>query len=158
MTKLYHLHYAQKFPVSQDEVWDFISNPENLALITPSEVGFEILNRHLVQKMYEGLVIHYRIRPLWGIPLSWVSVIPHFAPPGFFADEQKYGPYKFWHHQHFLHPIEGGVEMTDVIHYQMPMGFLGDWLHSFLVRKKLKRIFEFRKQKLEEKFGRFAAF
>jgi ligand-binding SRPBCC domain-containing protein len=136
-----------------DKAWDFISKPENLKMITPPDLGFEIINKSAVGTMYEGLIIHYRLKPLWGISVNWVSKIPHFEPKRYFVDEQKFGPYKFWHHQHFLHPIDNGVEMIDIIHYKLPFGFLGDLAHTLFIKRKLHKIFEFRRSKLEERFG-----
>ena len=71
----------------------------------------------------------------------------------YFVDEQRFGPYALWHHKHFIKPIEGGVEMEDIIDYKVPFGFIGRMVHPILVKPKLTEIFEYRTQKLIERFG-----
>lgn len=149
---LYTLHQKQKLPVSLQEAWDFISNPANLAVITPPSMGFKTLSGD-DRAMFAGQIIHYTVTPVFGIKLQWVTEITHVSDKSFFVDEQRYGPYKFWHHKHFLKEIPGGVEMEDIVHYKLPMGFLGRLVHPFLVKPKLEEIFEYRTNKLIALFG-----
>lgn len=107
------------------------------------------------KEMFAGQIIHYHITPLFGIKLQWVTEITHVQDRKFFVDEQRFGPYAFWHHKHFLKEIPGGVEMEDIVHYKVPMGILGQMAHPFLVKPKLEEIFAFRKKKLVELFGEF---
>jgi ligand-binding SRPBCC domain-containing protein len=134
------------------DVWDFMSNPKNLAVITPPEVGFKTLSGD-DREMFAGQVIHYTITPVFGIKIEWVTEITHVVPESHFVDEQRYGPYKFWHHKHFFSEIPGGVEMLDVVHYKLPFGILGRIAHPLLVKPKLKEIFDFREKRLIELFG-----
>lgn len=150
---LYTIHRKQKLPITLQEAWDFISDPKNLAVITPDTMGFKTLSGD-ERKMFPGQIIHYTITPVLGIRLQWVTEITHVADKSFFVDEQRYGPYKFWHHKHFLKEIEGGVEMEDVVHYKLPMGFLGRLAHPLLVKPKLEEIFGYRMEKLIELFGK----
>ncbi len=152
--KLYTLHTRQKLPVSLDEAWAFFSDPSNLNTITPEDMKFETLSGD-DRKMFAGQIIHYKISPFRGIQLQWVTEITHVEPNAFFVDEQRFGPYKFWHHKHFFREIDGGIEMEDLIHYQVPLGFIGKLFHPLLVRPKLKAIFHYRKNKLEQLFGRY---
>jgi ligand-binding SRPBCC domain-containing protein len=103
--------------------------------------------------MYAGLIITYRIRPVMNIPAIWVTEITHLREPDFFVDEQRAGPYRFWHHQHILEEIEGGTAMRDIVHYALPFGLPGRIVHPFMVRPQLRKIFAFRRRKLEEMFG-----
>lgn len=151
---LYAIHTTQKLPISLQEAWDFIANPKNLAVITPDTMGFKTLSGD-DGKMFAGQIIEYTITPLFGLKMSWVTEITHVQDNAFFVDEQRYGPYAFWHHKHFLKEIPGGVEMEDIVHYKLPMGFLGRLVHPFLVKPKLKEIFDFRHKKLVELFGEF---
>ncbi len=150
--KLYTIKSKQNLPISLNEAWDFISDPQNLAVITPDSMGFKTLSGD-ERKMFAGQIIHYTITPLLGIKLQWVTEITHVQDKSFFVDEQRYGPYKFWHHKHFLKEIPGGVEMEDIVHYKLPMSILGDLAHPFLVKPKLNEIFEYRQKKLIELFG-----
>jgi ligand-binding SRPBCC domain-containing protein len=103
--------------------------------------------------MYPGQVITYKVKPLLGIPLFWMTEITHVLPGKFFVDEQRFGPYSLWHHQHHFEAVEGGVMMTDIVHYKAPFGFLGDIAVSLFIKKQLNEIFEFRKKKVTELFG-----
>lgn len=129
-----------------------MSNPKNLAVITPPAVGFVTLSGD-EQKMFAGQIIHYTITPVLGIKIQWVTEITHVVPESHFVDEQRYGPYNFWHHKHFFKEIPGGVEMLDIVHYKLPFGVLGRIVHPLLVKPKLKEIFDYREKKLIELFG-----
>jgi len=144
----------QKLPISLDEAWDFISDPKNLKTITPDFMGFHIISG-ADESMYPGQIIQYTVSPVMGIRTKWVTEITHVVEKKYFVDEQRFGPYALWHHKHFLKEIPGGVEMTDVIDYKLPMGFLGELVHPFLVKPKLDAIFDYRYKKLIELFGTF---
>ena len=152
--KLYTLKSIQNLPISLQEAWDFIAEPSNLSVITPKEMGFHTLSGD-DRKMFSGQIIHYTITPLFGIKMQWVTEIKSVEDKKFFIDEQRFGPYAFWHHKHFLKEIPGGVEMEDIVHYVVPMGILGRMAHPFLVKPNLDKIFEFRRKKLIELFGEF---
>lgn len=107
--------------------------------------------------MYPGIIIAYSVRPVLGIPLSWVTEITHIQEPHYFVDEQRFGPYSLWHHKHFFTEIPGGVEMTDEVHYVIPFGFLGRLMHALFIRKQLEGIFAFRTERLHERFGEYKA-
>lgn len=153
---LYTLHTVQTLPISINEAWNFFSDPKNLKVITPPYMGFEIKTGG-DRPMFAGQIIEYIVTPLFKIKTSWVTEITHVVKPHYFVDEQRFGPYNLWHHKHFLKEIEGGVEMEDIIHYKLPFGILGDWVHPFLVKPKLKEIFDYRKNKLSEIFGSWDA-
>jgi ligand-binding SRPBCC domain-containing protein len=149
---VYTIHIKQKLPISIEEAWEFIANPKNLSVITPKSTGFKTISGD-DRDMFPGQIIQYIVKPILGIPLKWVTEITHVAEKKYFVDEQRVGPYKLWHHKHFLKEIPGGVEMEDLVDYKLPMGFLGRMAHPFLVKPKLKEIFEYRRQKLIELFG-----
>ncbi|MEN2993488.1 MAG: SRPBCC family protein [Bacteroidia bacterium] len=155
---LYRLERLQYIPASMEVVWTFFSRPENLKLITPPYMGFDILSE-VPPVMQAGLIIEYRVRPLFGIPLRWVTEITHLygpqqgPPPYFFVDEQRFGPYVFWHHRHEFHPKDEGVEMRDLVHYKLPGGFVGRLFHPILIRPRLEEIFSYRQAQIERIFG-----
>lgn len=151
----YQLIKTQKIPVSIPEIWDFISSPANLKEITPEHMGFEVTSNTGSEKMYPGMIITYKVSPLLRIKMNWMTEITHVRDFDFFVDEQRMGPYKLWHHQHKVEPIDGGVLMTDIVTYQPPFGFLGAMANALFIRKQLKKIFEYRTQALEKKFGKF---
>ena len=115
-------------------------------------MGFHILSGASMP-MYQGQIIQYHVSPIAGIKTRWVTEITHVKEGEYFVDEQRFGPYALWHHKHFIKPVEGGVRMDDVIDYKLPLGFLGRLLHTPLVKKQLKEIFEYRANKLDALFG-----
>ncbi len=152
--KLYQLQSKLNLPIGVQEAWDFLSNPKNLKLITPPEMGF-VIKSGADRPMYAGQLIQYSVSPLPGFKTTWVSEITHVQEPEYFVDVQVFGPYALWHHKHFIKPIEGGVEMEDIVDYKLPFGILGQLAHPILVKKKLLEIFEYREKRLIEIFGTF---
>lgn len=116
-------------------------------------MGFMVLTE-VPDEMYEGLMISYTVRPLLGIPMNWVTEITHVKEGVFFVDEQRKGPYRIWHHEHHFKEVVGGVEMTDIVSYEVPFGILGRLVHPLIVRKKLEEIFEYRFKVVDEIFGK----
>ncbi len=153
MGKVYSLYSRQRIPASLDAVWSFFSDARNLLAITPPHLNLNVTNEVFGDKVYAGQVMTYTVKPLLGIALSWMTEITHVEEGNYFVDEQRKGPYKLWHHQHHFRVIEGGVEMTDLVHYRLPLGFLGSIAHSVVVKKELRKIFTYRYQKVVELFG-----
>jgi ligand-binding SRPBCC domain-containing protein len=151
---MHRLTRTSKLPISIEEAWKFFSSPKNLKEITPDHMGFDILC-DLPDKMYPGMIITYSVRPLLGIPINWMTEITQVKELEYFVDEQRVGPYSIWHHQHHFKAIEGGVEMTDIIDYVIPLGPLGKLMNPILVKGKLKEIFDYREQKVAQLFGTF---
>jgi len=150
--KIFKLKYSQKLPINLNEAWDFLSSPNNLELITPKSMDFNIIDWDK-KKAYPGQIIQYTVRPILGIKINWVTEITQVIDKEFFIDEQRFGPYAFWHHKHFIKEIEGGVLMEDVIHYKIPLGPIGVLLNFFFINSKLKSIFKYRKHELIKTFG-----
>lgn len=148
------LKRVTKLPISLDKAWSFFSNPKNLKEITPDYMGFDITSEFLRSEMYSGMIITYKVTPLLNIPMNWMTEITHVQDKAFFVDEQRVGPYKVWHHQHHFKEVEGGVEMTDIIDYVIPFGFIGRMLEPLFVKPKLKEIFDYREEKMKSLFGK----
>lgn len=144
---------VQQIPVSLDKAWDFFSNPANLAAITPADIGFKVISKHHGDRMYAGQIIEYTVKPVLGIPVYWMTEITQVKEGVYFIDEQRRGPYALWHHQHHFKEIPGGVQMTDIVHYRNPFWIFGKLANVLFVRKKLEKIFEYRRKKVEEMFG-----
>ncbi len=153
MSQTYSIKTVQKIPVSLAQAWDFFSKPDNLKDITPSNLGFQIRSKHHGSVMYAGQIIEYTVKPILGIPLYWMTEISTVVEQTYFIDEQRFGPYTLWHHQHHFKAIEGGVEMTDIVHYRLPLWILGDIANSLFVQSQLQGIFDHRFFATEQKFG-----
>lgn len=152
--KIYTKHAKQNIPISLQEAWDFLCDPNNLKTITPDYMGFNILSG-ADRPMYPGQIIQYIVTPILGIKTKWVTEITHVRDKEYFVDEQRFGPYALWHHKHFIKEIDGGVEMEDIIDYKVPFGILGQMVHPLLVKPKLDEIFNYRQQKLITLFGEY---
>jgi ligand-binding SRPBCC domain-containing protein len=151
----YQLFRSQRLAANLDQMWDFISSPVNLKEITPPYMGFELTHKLVSDKMYPGMIITYRVRPVFGIKLTWVSEITRIRELEYFVDEQKAGPYKVWRHEHKLEPIAGGVLMTDIVTYQPPFGFIGAIANILFIKRQLQNIFDYRAIALEKRFGKY---
>jgi ligand-binding SRPBCC domain-containing protein len=154
--KTYQLKSTQRIPISLDKAWDFFSSPLNLQKITPKEMNFVVTSDYTDDtKMYEGMLISYTITPLLGIKMRWMTEITHVKDGEYFVDEQRFGPYALWHHQHHFKTIPDGVLMTDMLDYAIPYGIIGRVANSILVEKKIRSIFAYRGKAIEALFGRF---
>jgi ligand-binding SRPBCC domain-containing protein len=153
--KTYQLKKEQTIPISLAEAWDFFSSPLNLAKITPPEMNFVVTSDYAPDtKMYEGMLITYTITPLLGIKMRWMTEITHVKDCEYFVDEQRFGPYALWHHEHHFKEIEGGVVMNDILNYAIPFGPMGQLANTIFVGKKVRDIFEYRVKAIDELFGR----
>jgi ligand-binding SRPBCC domain-containing protein len=151
----YQLTKTQKLPTTINDIWEFISSPVNLKEITPDYMGFNITSNTGMEKMYPGMIITYKVSPILGIKLDWMTEITHMKEYQYFVDEQRIGPYSMRHHQHKIEPIEGGVLMTDIITYQPPLGIIGSIAQNLFIKRQLQKIFDYREFALEKRFGKF---
>ena len=141
---IYQIERREVVPLGQEECWRFFSDPRNLEKITPLELNF-IIRRDLPPEIYPGLLIEYTVSPLLGIPLTWLTEIVQVDAPHRFVDEQRIGPYRLWHHEHFFRTLpEGGTEVHDLVTYVPPLGPLGALLNALVIRPQLERIFDYR--------------
>ncbi len=143
-------HQQVNAPLS--EVWRFFSHASNLQAITPDSMNFRVTSGELPDEIYPGQIITYKVSPLFRIPLFWMTEIRHVVPEKMFVDEQIRGPFRLWHHEHHFEERDGGVHMTDLVHYEIPLGFLGEIARVLIVRQQLRDIFEYRRKKMETLF------
>lgn len=148
------LRKKQVIRAALPKAWAFFSNPRNLSRITPPSLGFEVLTKDLPDQIYAGLMIAYRVRPLWGIPVTWLTEITVVEEGRRFIDEQRVGPYAVWHHEHWFRDLGGGrIEIEDLVTYVLPFAPLAELAHALLVQPQLAQIFAFREKALVEIWG-----
>lgn len=146
------LETSQIICATISHAWDFFSDPRNLAKITPPELDFTVLSA-LPERVYPGMMIEYRVRPLLGIPARWLTEITHVEPEKFFVDEQRIGPYRIWHHEHHFKQLDGErIEVRDRVTYVLPFSPFGDLVHPFLVKPQLMKIFAYREKAVNKLF------
>ena len=143
---LHSLERTQILPTDLETAWTFFSDPRNLPQITPPWLGFTVTSG-LPDRMYAGMIATYRVCPVPLVPITWVTEITRVDEPFFFVDEQRFGPYRFWHHQHHFREVPGGIEMRDLVSYILPFGPLGKLAAGYVARR-LEAIFDFRKETL----------
>jgi ligand-binding SRPBCC domain-containing protein len=149
---IYTLETEQYLPISLEEAWAFFSTPNNLAKITPSHMGFKITSGK-TDVMYPGQIISYQIGLLPGVKSSWVTEITHVTEERFFVDEQRFGPYSMWHHEHHFEADGEGTIMRDKVSYKIPFGMLGSLMHSLFIKAQLNKIFSYRYELLDKMFN-----
>ena len=151
---VYTLERRQLVAMPLERCWRFFSDPGNLAKITPPSLGFRVLSKQPAE-IHPGLMIRYRVSPIAGVPLTWVTEITHVRAPHYFVDEQRVGPYRMWHHEHTFREVDAEhTEVSDLVHYVPPLGPLGAVLNKLIIRRQLERIFAFRESQLGEISGR----
>lgn len=145
------LKRTQTLSIPVTTAWEFFSDPRNLPVITPPDLGFRITSA-VPERMHAGMVVSYSVTPFGSFSVDWTTEITQVREPEFFVDEQRFGPYRFWHHQHHFRDLEGRTEMTDLVHYLLPFGPFGLVAAGF-VQGRLERIFEYRRQTLAKRFA-----
>ena len=141
------VHEGLLLPYPREDVFPFFASAENLDALTPPWLHFSITTP-LPIEMAAGARIGYRIR-LHGIPIRWESEITEWTPPHGFTDVQRRGPYRSWVHRHTSDETPDGTLVTDDVSYRVLGGSL---VNRLFVAGQLRRIFAYRKAKLQERF------
>jgi len=154
MGKLYQIYREQVISSSIEKTWKFFSNPQNLKIITPDYMNFRILTKNLPEEIFQGLIIEYKVSPLFKIDFYWVTEITAVEKYRYFIDEQRFGPYKFWYHIHIFEEIEKNrIKIIDHVYYLPPFGFLGRIANSLIIRNRLEDIFNYRQRVISSIFS-----
>ena len=148
---IHQLKASQVVNASLEDVWAYFSIPGNLNDLTPPAMNFEILSGD-DKKAFNGQIITYRIEVIPKIKVNWVTELKHVAPLESFVDEQRFGPYAFWHHLHEFVPVAGGVEIRDTVHYRVGFGFVGEVVRALWIKRQLEMIFAYRKERVAALF------
>lgn len=151
--KIYRKEWEIVIPSTMEKVWHFFSRPENLERMMPDDMSFKILTDLNGVEMYEGMMIQYRVAPLLNIPMGWTTEITVIKKHQYFIDIQHDGPYSLWHHEHHFEPVNGGIRMTDILHYAIPFGPIGRIVNALFVDKRIEQIFSAREEKTHQLFG-----
>ena len=150
--QIYQLYRRQELRMPVDQAWAFFSSPYHLNDITPAFFNVEITSK-VPDKIYAGLLISYRMKAVFGIPMAWLSEVCHCDEPKRFVYQQRVGPFQFWSHEVCLTEIDGGIVLEDIMFYTMPFGWLGTWINRILIAGKLEKIFDTRRDYLQVRWG-----
>lgn len=143
------LEAKQFLPFSQDSVFQFFSEAQNLEAITPEILNFKIENVSTAE-IQKGTLIDYRLK-IHGVPAKWKTLISDWQPPNQFVDQQLKGPYSVWHHTHEFQPFLNGTLMIDRVKFKLPLGFLGRITAGSFVQSDVENIFNYRRSVIAEK-------
>ena len=150
--KLYKIENKKIIKSDIKNCWDFFSDPLNLEKLTPGNMFFKI-NLKEKRSVYPGMLIDYSIKPILNLKFKWITEITAVEKNKYFIDEQRFGPYKFWHHQHFFNETDEGTEITDEVKYILPFGIFGQLIHPLIVKPKLDEIFKYRNIQIDKIFN-----
>lgn len=149
---IYTLKVKQELKMSLDKAWSFFSNPNNLSKITPENMGFNITS-DIPKLIYEGQIITYKVSPFLGLKMNWVTEITHIKDKEYFIDEQRFGPYSMWHHEHYFKSKGDKTEIIDKVSFKVPFSFIGRLFTPIIVIPQLKKIFNHRTETLHKKYN-----
>jgi ligand-binding SRPBCC domain-containing protein len=152
MPRIHILERRQRIELPIDRVFAFYGDALNLERITPPLLGFEVTTPRPIETGV-GTLLEYRLR-LHRVPVRWRTRIEAWEPPRRFVDVQVRGPYSLWEHTHTFK--EDGPEATiihDRVRYSIPFGPLGELADRLLVRRDLKRIFDYRRDAVARELG-----
>ncbi|MGC6424273.1 MAG: SRPBCC family protein [Lentimonas sp.] len=147
MPKIHTLYREQIIQTDLASAWDFISSPRNLDAITPEDLSFEIVTE-VPDKMYNGLLIEYRVGIQFLGKQTWLTELKHIKEQHSFVDEQRIGPYKIWYHYHEITEVAEGIRFIDRVNYVLPFGPFGAIAHAMFVKRQLQTIFNYRQEAL----------
>lgn len=150
--KTYLFETEQFLPIDIDTAWRFFSSAGNLSKITPPAMRLKIVSGPGPEEIHKGMLIRYHLKPLFNIPVKWTTEISEVDKPYSFADRQLTGPYRLWVHTHRFYEKKNGILMKDEVRYALPFGWAGDLAHILLVKRKIRHIFDYRRQVLEQIF------
>ena len=150
--KTYNIKFEQFIDLPINDVFNFFSKPENLSLITPPRLKFDILTPSPIE-MKEGQLIDYSLTIMYFIKLRWRTLITDYEKPYRFVDQQIKGPYSLWHHTHKFEEKDGGTLIHDNVTYAIPFGIIGQLIHIIYIKYDIHHIFEYRHKILNEIFS-----
>jgi len=149
--KTYNIKFQQFIDLPINDVFNFFSKPENLSLITPPRLKFDILTPAPII-MKEGQLIDYSLTIMYCLKLRWRTLITDYNQPYKFVDQQIKGPYSLWHHTHEFEEKDGGTLINDSVTYAVPFGVIGQLLHAVYIKHDIKNIFKYRHKILDAIF------
>lgn len=151
--KIYRINTKQQLPISLADAWSYFSDTGKLSELTPSWMHFTKTSPSPSKGMYPGMIVTYRLRPIWSVWFNWMAEITHVKEQELFVDEQRSGPFRFWHHEHHFKEVDNGVEIMDILHYALPFGIIGRAVHQLSVEGKMQAVFQYRQKRLQALFG-----
>jgi uncharacterized protein len=147
----HELFSEQWLPLTPEELFPFYCDEHNLEELTPPFLKFNVVGKSTAE-IEEGTLIDYKLS-VHGLPFGWRTRIEEWTPNKRFVDTQLKGPYAKWYHVHDFIPFAGGTLVRDRVTYKLPLGFLGDIAAGWKVGGDVKKIFAYRREVIDRRFG-----
>ena len=136
--------FVKESPITAppERLFAFHASPGALERLTPPWEKVRLVAGGDSIRVGARVVLETKVGP---VPLRWVAAHVEYDPPHAFADVQRSGPFRSWHHRHeFLPNGPHGSTLRDVVHYELPLGAIGRLAGGWYVRRKLQRMFDYR--------------
>ncbi|MBE7558516.1 SRPBCC domain-containing protein [bacterium] len=142
---MHRFEYHAVAPADRERVWEVLSNPGQLARLTPGRYRVEVEDRRsaLAPGAFVFLRFSFFLRR-W----AWTSVIRELIPPQRLLEEMHAGPLAAWRHEIRLSETSWGTEVVESVEYRLKYGWVGRLLNRWLVEGALARLFEHRERAL----------
>ncbi len=134
-------------PCSMDEVFEFLIQPANIKLISPSAMGLFFVSAP--ERLSLGAKMHFKVQA-YGVVREAVHEVVEFTPVTRFVEQQISGPMKKWVHEHTFEETSGGVLVVDRIEFEPPSGVAGLLINKNRILDNLEEGFDHRHGRLEQ--------
>jgi ligand-binding SRPBCC domain-containing protein len=141
--------YESRIPLPGpvDRVFDFITRPANLQLISPPEVQMAFLEAPEVIRLGSRLVFQVQV---YGQVQRFEHEIVEFEAPTRFREKAVSTPMKSWIQDYVLEPAEDGlIVLVNRIEFEPPGGLLGFILTPERILANLEEGYAHRKEALQ---------
>ena len=135
-------------PCSQQEVFDFLIRPANVARISPPDLGLCFTSAPDVVEL--GSRLEFKIQG-FGQVQTMVHEITDFVAPSKITEKQVRGLMGSWIHDHLLETNAAGeVVVIDRIEFEPPAGLLGLLITKNRILDQLEESFDHRHDVLKK--------
>ncbi len=125
-----------RIAASREDVFEFHADVANLARVLPPGVPLRAIGP---SRLGPGAVLRFRSGPFGGS-----GVVRVWEPPLRFIDEQTFGPFALWRHEHRFNEVDGQTWVTDLVEFALrpparPLERLARPVVQLILQAKLRR-------------------
>ena len=127
-----------------ETVFRWHAEPGALERLTPPWEPLEVVERAPGVRDGDRGILRVRVGPFH---VRWEFEHCDYVEGRQFRDVQISGPFRRWVHTHRMTPQgPASCRLEDHIEYELPFGVLGNLFGGWFVRRKLKKLFQYRHQ------------
>jgi ligand-binding SRPBCC domain-containing protein len=127
---------------SPEKVFAFHELPDAFERLVPPDENAKVIQKADITKIGSRAIIEMKVLGIF--PVKWIAEHTKYDPPRMFEDVQISGPFKSWRHEHKILQHADGAILRDEVHFEPPLGFLGEPFVPLLVTPKLEKMFAYR--------------